>query len=102
MAHPDEYEPDDGQLDSAELGLIAALSREQIQAIDAKLLTAADTRWRKVAFLVATAMTSPSRVPGIPDTYYAQRVREMVSSGTLEARGVLSRMRYSEVRIPAP
>ncbi|TYT25403.1 hypothetical protein FZO89_03480 [Luteimonas viscosa] len=99
MERPNEYEPEDEQPDPEELELIAALSAEQVQAIDAALLAAADSKWRKVAFLIAMAMTRPDRIPGIPDVYYAQRVREMVFSGTLEAQGVLSRMRYSEVRI---
>lgn len=99
MGRPEDQESEDEQLDSEDLELIAALSSSQVQAIDAALLAAADSKWRKVAFLVATAMTSAARIPGLPDIYYAQRVREMVARGRLEARGVLSRMRYSEVRI---
>lgn len=102
MELPDQYEPEDAQPDAEELELVAALSNEQVQAIDAALLAASDSRWRKVAFLVAMAMTGPARVPGVPDVYYAQRVRVMVSDGILEARGMLSRMRYSEVRTPGP
>lgn len=99
MENSDKYEPEDGQPGPEALALIANLSLDQIEAIDAALLAAAGTRWRKVAFVIATAMTGPASVPGIPDVYYAQRVRALVAGGSLIAQGVLSRMRYSEVRI---
>ncbi|QWF16982.1 DUF3658 domain-containing protein [Lysobacter capsici] len=99
MRHPDGHEPEDRQPDPEQSRRIADLSPDQIQAIDAALLAAADIGWRKVAFLVATVMTGPARVPGIADVYYAQRVRALVANGSLVAQGVLSRMRYSEVRI---
>jgi uncharacterized protein DUF3658 len=83
------------------LKLIAALRPEQIQAIDAAVMRVADRNWRKVALVVGTVMgTFPGRVPGIPDVFYAQRVAALVSHGRLESQGNLSRMRYSEVRIP--
>lgn len=40
----------------------------------------------------------PERRPGIPDVFYAQRVRTLVERGVLEAADDLSRMRYCEVR----
>ncbi|MCF7222591.1 DUF3658 domain-containing protein [Marilutibacter chinensis] len=100
MSKIEDHEPADRSLESAELALIAALSPDRIQAMDAALLTAADARWRKVAFLVACSMTGPAHVVGVPDAYYAQRVRQLVADGALESRGSLSRMRYSEVRLP--
>ncbi len=101
MEHAPPYEPEESQLSSEELERIAALTPEQIQAIDAALLQRADPRWRKVALLVATAMNGSSHIPGIPDTYYARRIQDLVANGTLEAQGDLSRMRHSEVRLPA-
>ena len=41
-----------------------------------------------------------NRVIGIPDVFYAQRVRKLVEDGHLEAQGNLAYMRYSEVRLP--
>ena len=101
MGHFDQYEHEDPQPNSDELKRIAALKPEQIQTIDEALLAAADARWRKVAFIVAMVMTGPSRMPGIPDSYYSGRVKALVSIGALEAQGILSRMRYSEVRLAA-
>ena len=45
-------------------------------------------------------MNSDVRVPGLPDLYYAQRVRALVENGQLVAEGNLDFMRYSEVRLP--
>ncbi|WP_425530461.1 DUF3658 domain-containing protein [Xanthomonas oryzae] len=35
----------------------------------------------------------------MPDIFYAQRIRHLVSAGHLEASGNLNRMRFSEVRL---
>lgn len=100
MTDSDEYESDPAP-DAAALKLIAALRPEQIQAIDAALLSATDRNWRKVAFVVGFAMGAlPDRVPGIPDVFYAQRIAVLVAQGRLESQGSHSRMRYSEIRIP--
>jgi hypothetical protein len=37
-------------------------------------------------------------IEGIPDGYYAERVRELVRNGALESRCYLEVMRYCEVR----
>ncbi|HEX6613884.1 MAG TPA: DUF3658 domain-containing protein [Rhodanobacteraceae bacterium] len=101
MVTPEQYEPADVPPDASAVQLIAALRPEQLQAIDAAILNVASHSWRKVAFIVATAMGNlPGRVQGIPDSFYAQRVAALVSQGRLESQGNLSHMRYSEVRIP--
>jgi hypothetical protein len=43
----------------------------------------------------------PNRRRGIPDVFYAQRIRELVRTGRLEADGNLAYMNFSEVRLPA-
>lgn len=95
-----QHEPADAAPDEAALGRIAALRPEQIQAIDAVLMSVCDDRWRKVAYVVDRAMGGiPDRVPGIPDGFYAARVCGLVARGLLESQGDLARMRYSEVRL---
>ena len=78
-----------------------ALTPSQLADIDTALLRAAQLRWRKLAMVVATAMYDlPERIDGLPDVFYARRAALLVDAGTLEARGDLRRMRYSEVRLP--
>jgi len=96
----DEFTPDP-PLSSKEAQVAAALSPQFIERIDAELLSHAKTRNRKVAMIVGLAMSNPDvRVPGLPDLYYAQRVRALVARGALVAEGDLDYMRYSEVRLP--
>ncbi|WP_139178579.1 DUF3658 domain-containing protein [Lysobacter sp. yr284] len=58
--------------------------------------------WRKVAWVVGSVTGSvPDQVAGIPDSFFAKRVAEMVALDRLEAQGDLSRIRYSEVRLAA-
>ncbi len=86
---------------SAEQRAIAAnLSPEFVARVDAALLSHARTSWRKVAMIVAFTMNDSSlRVPGLPDLYYAERVRSLVARGLLLAEGNLNSMGRSEVRL---
>jgi len=74
----------------------------ELREIDETLLSCACNRWRKVARVVGTAMGRiPNRKPGVPDLFYAERVRLLVRRGQLEADGDLAYMGRSEVRLPA-
>ena len=78
-----------------------SLSSELVTKIDAALLSHAKKTLRKVAMLVGlTMMDTALRVPGLPDVFYAQRVKALVHRGLLVAVGNLDYMRYSEVRLP--
>jgi hypothetical protein len=95
-----EFVPDP-PLSPNEARVAASLSKELIERIDAELLKHALRRPRKVAMLVGLAMSNPSvRVPGLPDLYYAQRIRLLVAKGVLISEGNLDFMRFSEVRLP--
>ena len=52
--------------------------------------------------LIGSAMMNPElRVPGLPDLFYAGRVRALVAEGKLLAEGNLDFYeRFSEVRLP--
>ena len=94
----DEFDP---PLTAAESGKIEQLSASEVAQIDQTLLANAAPQWRKVARVVGTSMTDlKSKVSGIPDVYYSQRVAKLVSEGQLESQGNLRRMRFSEVRLP--
>jgi hypothetical protein len=91
----------DRPLTAAELGKIEQLSASEVAQIDQTLLANTAPQWRKVARVVGTSMTElKSKVAGIPDVYYSQRVAKLVSEGQLESQGSLRRMRFSEVRFP--
>jgi Protein of unknown function len=96
----DEFAPDP-PLSPDEARIAESLSTEFVERIDAELLKHARPQGRKVAMLVSLAMSNPSvRVPGLPDLYYAERIRALVTRGLLLAEGNLKFMRYSEVRLP--
>jgi hypothetical protein len=97
---PDEFSPDP-PLSPEEARIAASLSPDFIERIDRELLSHAKPRNRKVAMIVGLAMRNPGvRAPGLPDLYYAQRVRALVAKGALVAEGNLDYMCYSEVRLP--
>jgi hypothetical protein len=78
-----------------------SLPPEMVRRIDTELLSHARPLERKVAMIVGLAMNNPTvRVPGLPDIYYAQRVKALVATGKLLAEGNLDYMRFSEVRLP--
>jgi hypothetical protein len=89
-------------LTEEQLALVNKLSEIDIKRIDKILLSNACQYWRKVARVVGTTMMEmQDRISGIPDIYYAQRVRHLVKEGKLESQGNLAYMRYSEVRYPS-
>jgi len=99
----DDYPPDP-PLTAEERGRASALSSEQVQEIDDALMANVSDRWRKVARVVASAMSDLKRdtifVMGIPDIFYAERIRELIKRGQIEGDGDFTRMGRSEVRLP--
>jgi len=97
----DDVGSPDGPMSAEEEAIAALLSQQMVEKIDKALLSHAKLRGRKVAVLVGLTMMDPEvRVPGLPDLYYANRVRVLVERGLLVAEGDLDYMRYSEVRLP--
>jgi hypothetical protein len=91
----------DPPLTPEEEAKVAQLAERELEAIDEVLMSNAHHRWRKVAMVVGLTMQHlENRVRGIPDLFYAQRVRKLVESGRLESQGNLAYMRFSEVRLP--
>jgi hypothetical protein len=88
-----------GPVTPEERAAASRLSDQQRRAIDAALLAEVTPRWRKVALVVARAMSQPSHVVGVPDTFYGRRVCALVEAGRIEARGNVEYMRFSEVRL---
>lgn len=95
-----EFESDPA-MSPEEEAIAASLSPEFVEKIDRALLAHATVRERKVAMIFGlTMMDTDLRVPGLPDLYYAKRVKELVKRGLLVAEGNLDFMRYSEARLP--
>jgi hypothetical protein len=98
---PNDIAPPDGPLTPEEQAVADSLSADVVARIDAALLSQARKSQRKVAMLVGLTMMDPTlRVPGLPDVFYAQRVKALVQRGLLIAAGNLDYMGYCEVRLP--
>jgi hypothetical protein len=92
---------DDPELTSEQQRLVENLSAADVEAIDMALLAASSQNWRKVAFVVGTALLAlANRFPGVPDVYFSQRIQSLVRLGKLNSQGNLLSMRFSEVRLP--
>jgi hypothetical protein len=87
-------------LSPKELAFVSRLTDNDLRFIDEALLAEADLQWRKVARVIGRAMSRPTHVQGVPDVFYAQRVRRLVEAGQLESQGNLAYLRFSEVRLP--
>jgi hypothetical protein len=99
----DEDKLPDHPLSAEQEARSSLLTTADLERIDNYLLSEASHSWRKVARVVAGTMGAlGDDFPGIPDVFYAGRIKHLVSSGALESAGNLHRMRYSEVRLPAP
>ena len=94
-----EHESPDPPLSSEQADRVAQLTQAQLEAIDTALLAQCAGSWRKVSHVVGSTLLQ-LKLPGIPDVFFAHRVKERVAHGELEGRGDFSRMRYSEVRVP--
>jgi pimeloyl-ACP methyl ester carboxylesterase len=80
---------------------VSRLTQEELWELDRVLLSHTSGSWRKVARIVDAAIGDLStRMPGIADVYYSQRVRHLVEVGKLDSQGDLRSMRHCEVRLP--
>jgi hypothetical protein len=90
------------EIDDEDLLAVSALTEEDIAAIDSAILAEARIHWGKVAMVVIKAMDAyPDKYLDIPDSFYGQRVLQLVLSGKLQSQGNLCRMRFSEVCLPS-
>ena len=90
----------DGPMSPEQAAVAASLSPDFVAKIDQALLSHAKAENRKVAMLVGLTMADPLlTVAGLPDLFYVERVKELVTRGRLIASGDLNYMRYSEVRL---
>lgn len=92
--------PFDPELTKEQEDIVALLSTDTIEKIDEALLAACGKNYRKVAMVVAIAMSElKDTAQGVPDIYYSQCVARLAAEGKLLSQGNLRRMRYSEVKL---
>jgi hypothetical protein len=79
-----------------------ALVSAPISYFDPLLLSCADQRWRKSAYVVAKALSSfaDDDLYQTGDIVLASRLRALVDAGKLEGAGDISLLQHSEVRLP--
>ena len=94
--------PPDPELNEEQRSLVEKLTESQLAEIDYALLQNVSGRWQKMAKIVGVTMSGlENRVPGIPDIFYAERLREFIRLGEIEAEGHIKSMRYCELRLSA-
>ena len=102
MADTHDVRPDE-PMTPEEAAVAASLSAAMVERIDARLVSYAQQRPRKVAMVIGLTMGDMDvSVPGLPDVYYAQRIKALVAKALLVAEGNLDYMRYSEIRRADP
>lgn len=101
FSHNKNHHEPDGPMSPEEQARIDQLTDEEIQAIDEALLENASIQFRKIARVVGSLMMSSTlHKKGIPDIFYADRIRHLVATGQLEFQGDLVSMGSAEVRLP--
>lgn len=98
----DELPIKDGPMTAEQILAVEKLSKEEIEEIDKALMSNVVRHWRKLAMVIGVTMSKlPDGMVGVPDVFYAERMRKLVDAGHVESQGDLSRMRFCEVRLPA-
>jgi len=98
MNESDRFDP---PMNESQRAVANSLTEDTLHKIDCALLANVAKVPRKVARVVGSTMSNPEiRVSGLPDLFYAERVRLLVESGKLESKGNLYAMRYCEVWLP--
>ena len=97
----DEQPEPIGSLTDEQQARVDQLTAEELQQIDDALMSEASNQFRKVARIVGFGMmTDELSFEGIPDIFYASRVKKLVEEGRLISQGNLDYIRFSEVRLP--
>jgi hypothetical protein len=86
-------------LDDEDTKAIAALTTEDVAAIDEAIVSKLTHQWQKTASVIAMSMYAyPDKYDDVPDVFYGKRILALAEQGALEANGNLRQWRFSEVR----
>ena len=92
-------------LESVEMGpeaqeAIAALQDSDLEQIDALILAALGSSWKKVGLIASGIMLSaPDEYEELPEAFYIQRIAALVQSGRVEADGSLDAVKTCQIRL---
>ena len=76
------------------------LSQQDLEAIDACILSHCADRFYKVARIMGRTQDElAERFPNLSYVFYTQRLKRLVDTGHLDAAGEVFKMRFSEVRL---
>ena len=102
MSNPNDLDTaPDSALTPEQEAVARGLSQEVFLRIDAAILSHARAPRRKVAMIIGLVLMDQSLgTLGLPDLFYAGRIKALVAQGRLVTYGNLAHMRYSEVRLP--
>jgi hypothetical protein len=92
--------------ENAALRIVSAdltLTSAPISYFDAELLSHVTERWQKVAMVVGMTMMKvwDDPVLNVCDYVLASRIRALAAAGRVEAKGDLTRIGFSEIRLPS-
>jgi hypothetical protein len=79
--------------------MVDGLSGETIGQIDRALLSNATTQWSRTDRIVLATMIELDNGMGLPNVYFFERMEHLAKEGLLEAKGDLTSLRSSEVRL---
>jgi hypothetical protein len=83
-----------------EQAAVDLLSEQDLEAIDACILSYCATHFYKVARIMGQTQDElASRFPKLSYVFYTQRLKHLVDTGRLVAAGDVFKMRFSEVRL---
>jgi hypothetical protein len=98
---PAEEPEADRPLTPEQQGRVSRLTPDKVAAIDAAILGNCSSEFRKIARVVGLAIIETEEtIPRVPDTFYADRVRHLITQRKLESQGRVDSMRFGEVKLP--
>jgi hypothetical protein len=87
-------------LTAADLAVLPTLRHHDWDVIDGAIVSCVRAQWRKVTLVVSLVMQSlPEKYPHLSAPFYAERIRQLVGQGRLDAKGHPFTSE-SEVRLP--
>ena len=88
-------------LTNDEIAIVNKLTKSDIEKIDNWLLANTSNEWKKVALVVAKAISlsdEKDELTDVPDIFFGMRIEKLVADGKLQSQGNLKQMRKSEIK----